>query len=454
MYISDGWMISFPGYKRVALEAASGKGRGIFISIRGGFLISVIGSGVYKIGPSLAAEFIGNIDTNNGEVFIDENLSNQICIVDGLDGYIYDYIDANTIGTLTTQFLGSGIVPGYVTFHNELFLIASAPSSTDPQRWFAYEYASATTITLNSTYTLSTKPDKAIAIKRVPGRGNNIIVFGSAVSEIWTYSPTLVGGLPIAYQRVSSYNIDSGCVSIDTIAASDEFVAWLSKNENNAPVIMTSNGSETKKISTDGIDHLMESIQRPNDSTAFFFKQNGHLFYQLTFFNKKDNVTLIYDFSSEKFFHLSDASQNYHPARDVVYYRGKSYFISLNDAYLYEISDDYDDADGELIPRIRVCSTLRKNDNSVFRLAYFTFWIEQGVTDYNTGDNAPRVDMSLSKNGNQSFSNIVSRDLNHQAHYRNRLNWYRMGQANEVTIQLRFWGFNRFVVTDGVAEVF
>ena len=65
----------------------------------------------------------------------------------------------------------------------------------------------------------------------------------------------------------------------------------------------------------------------------------------------------------------------------------------------------------------------------------------------------PRVDMSFSKNGNQSFSNVVGKNLNSQGNYRNQIRWQRMGQANEFTIQLRFWGFQRFVVKDGVAQV-
>jgi hypothetical protein len=259
---------------------------------------------------------------------------------------------------------------------------------------------------------------------------------------------------------------------------------------------MVTNGSETKQISTDGIDHLMESIQFPEQSTAFFFRQNGHLFYQLTFFNQVDNLTLIHDFTIGKFFHLSDENLNFHIARDVVYFNEKSYFISLRDAAIYEIGDQFDtysystadDDLGELIPRIRICKTVRKKDSSTFRSGMFTFWIEQGVNNFFEGEicdgvliteiteqpivsesgetmlgefgsctfdfNKPRVDMSVSKNGNQSFSNFVARDLQPIAHFRNQIRWHRIGQANELTIQLRFWGFNRFVVTDGILEVY
>ncbi len=497
MYISDGWMVSFPGYKKVALASLAGEGRAIFRSVRGGFLVAVIGAGVYRVNSNLSPIFIGNLETQTGEVFVDENLESQICLVDGLKAYIYHYPS----GTLTPQSLvdanAQPIVPNYVSYHNELFLIGSALSSPQNQRWFSFERASDTTITVFSEQTISTKPDRSVAVRRIPGRGNNVIVLGESVAEIWTFTGAEpVAGVDRTYTRVSSYNIDNGCISVSTIAAGEDTIAWLAVNESNSPVIMVTNGAETKQISTDGIDHLMESIQFPEQSTAFFFRQNGHLFYQLTFFNPVDNLTLIYDFTSSQFFHLCDEHLNFHIARDIVYFNEKSYFISLRDAAIYEIADQYNtysystnpDDEGELIPRIRICKTIRKEDSSTFRAGMFTFWIEQGVTDFfekeicdglliteiteqlivsESGEkmlsefgscsfdiNRPSVDMSFSKNGNQSFSNFVRRDLNSMSHFRNQIRWHRMGQANEFTIQLRFWGLNRFVVTDGVLEMY
>ena len=320
---------------------------------------------------------------------------------------------------------------------------------------------------------------------------------GESVSEIWTFTGAEpVGGVDRTYTRVSSYNIDNGCISVSTIAAGEDTIAWLAVNEANSPVIMVTNGSETRQISTDGIDHLMESIEFPEQSTAFFFRQNGHLFYQLTFYNPKDNLTLIHDFTNNQFFHLSDENLNYHIARDVVYFNEKSYFVSLRDASIYEIADEFNTYSystsktdiGLTIPRIRICKTIRKEDSSTFRAGMFTFWIEQGVNNFfdlfgcngeliteitdnrivsehgvpliaehgfcSPRINVPRVDMSFSKNGNESFSNFVSRDLQPQAHFRNQIRWHRMGQCNEITIQLRFWGLNRFVVQDGVLEIY
>lgn len=491
MFISDDWLINYAGFQAVLQLFSAGEGRGIFHSVRGNFAIVVIGNQIFRIDDQLVPNFIGNINTTNGEVSIDENLSSQIAIADGESLWIYSYI-TNMLTKQTLIYLGNPVLPSYVSYINTFFLLGSNPVSINPQLWYAAKFDTDNTVIIDpkDSFPIQTKPDFALAVKRIPGKGNNVIAFGSTVAEIWTQ----VGGSE-NFRRIQSFNIDYGCVSIDTIAASDSFVVWLSQNENNAPSIMMTDGAATKRISSDGIDYLLQSIKKPNESTAFCYRQDGHLFYQLTFFNHEDNLSLVYDFNTEKFFHISDEKLNYHPARQVIYFMEKTYFVSINDATIYEASTNYVTYNysldkfevGEIIPRIRICKTIRKKDSSRFRIGQFRFWIEQGVNNYMSNNNrgyvlteeggyalqeggmakillegsvipngtdGPRVDMSFSVNGNQSFSNIVSRPLNFKGNYRNQITWWRMGQANEFTPQLRFWGVQRFVCQDGVLEVY
>lgn len=493
MFISDEWIVNYAGFQKVADLLPDGEGRALFHSVRGGFMLSVASSSIYKIGPSLAPFFIGNINTTTGEVFIDENLSNQICIVDGESAWIYNY-DANTLTQQTLTFLGNPIIPNYVCYHNTFFLIGSSKDSINPQNWYAFEFDTPNTIKLNTQLSLQTKPDSALAVKRLPGRGNNVVVLGSTVGEVWSQ----VGGTQ-NYTRIQSFNIDSGVISVSTIAANEELVCFLAQNENNAPSILVTDGSSARRISTDGIDFLLQTIKHPDQSAAFFYRQDGHLFFQFTFYNPQDNLSLLYDFTIDKFFHVSDDKLNYHPARQVVYFNKKTYFVSLNDASLYQMGTEFTTYNyslnthlvGEEIPRIRIPKTIRRDDSSIFRPWMFTFWIEQGIDDLYllktegmicTGllideDDAPlidedgtplidedglctantyrpRVDLSFSKNGNQSFSNVVGRELNTLGNYRNQIRWTRgMGQANEFTPQLRFWGFRRFVAQNGILEI-
>lgn len=466
LFLSDNWLVNYAGFQQIVNILTGGIGRGLFYSVRGKFLIAVISSSVYKIDTSFSPLFIGNIDTSVGEVFIDENLSNQICLVDGLNAYIYNYVDAPvlTVQILTVNFISDPptpayvMIPGYVCYHNTFFLIASSPSSPNSSAWCAFQFATPSTIAFvpQSQFLLQTKPDVALAVERIPGKGNHVLVLGSTVAEIWNN----VGGIQ-NYQRVASLNIDYGLASISSLASGEQFVCWLAQNENNSPIIMYTDGSAAQIISSDGIDYVLEKIQFPAQSTAFFYRQDGHLFYQLTFYNPADNLTLIYDFTTQKFFHGSDQNLNFHPARKIVFFDEATYFISLSDGALYEMDTDYVTYNyttdpnnmGDEIPRIRICKTIRKPNSDRFRCGQFTFWIEEGMRNL-ASPVLPRVDMSVSKNGNQSFSNIVGRELNPEAVFRNQIRWHRIGQCNELTIQLRFWGFTRFVANNGTMEIY
>lgn len=497
MFISDEWLVSYGGYKARAQLGAGGKGRGFFRSIRGGFFIAVSGSAVYRLTTNLGVSFLGNINTNVGEVSIAENLSSQIAIADGQDIWIYNY----STGNLTKQTIPFGaytIRPNYVSYHNSFFLISSNPTSTNPQLWYAATEDTVSPdpdkiiVNANDSFPLQTKSDIAQAVVPIPGRGNNVLVLGTTVAEIWTQ----VGGTE-NYRRIQSYNINNGVVSVSTIATSDKFVVWLAQSETNQPVIMVSDGSNIQSISSDGINYLLASLEAPQDSTAIFYRADGHFFYQITFFNLADNLTLFYDFNTQKFFHATDYQQNYHPARQLVQFDGKNYFVSLNNNKVYEMSTDlvtYDDevsenTTGEIIPQIRQCSTVRMPNSNSFRATNFTFWLAQGLDENYTREdivcqgqlitedglfrivsengavllseegfcstfgNAPKVLMAMSKNGNQSFSPYVSYNLNRLGKYRNRIQWHRLGRANELTIQLQFYGLQRFVANNGTLTV-
>ncbi len=88
-------------------------------------------------------------------------------------------------------------------------------------------------------------------------------------------------------------------------------------------------------------------------------------------------------------------------------------------------------------------------DNTPFIANSATFLVEQG--DSNT---IQRIDLSISKGGNESFSNIQGKVLNRVGLRQNRLIWWNLGRTNEISFQLRMWGLSRFVIGDGVMEYY
>lgn len=498
MLISNNALVSNMGYKKVAElltdSTQRAEGRGIFRSIRGLLFIAVINKQVWKLDNQSGSTFLGEIDTSSGPVFMDENLNGQICIVDGLNAYIYN----RNNNALTKQTLGADLTPNYVVFHNTYFLFGNADITGNGAKWFAYSYATDNTITETYELALQTKPDYAKAVVRLPGLGNNVLVMGESVSEIHTN----VGGLQ-GYQRVSTKNIDYGCANVATIAFSDRFVAWLATNQNSQPVIGVFDGQNFTTISTDGINNVLQNINKPNKSSGMMYKIYGHLVYQLTFFDESDDLSIIYDFAEQKFYHVSDYDLTYHPARQLVYANERYYFISLKNGSIYEASTDlttYDDnivtstkSDylsyrNRAIPRQRICSTIRTGQR--FRARRVLLTLKQGddisnmeLANINAcGENIvtiadaenivtiqgeqivtigsgscliyrPRVDFSFSKDGGESYSAEIGREIRFLGFRPNEMTWERLGMSNEITPKVKFWGMNKFVIVKAVMEV-
>lgn len=524
LFESDGWLVSFPGYHKV-LELLIGglEGRGLFRSFRGNRMIAVVDSNVYDITVGLGSQLIGQINTQTGEVFMDENLDNQIAIVDGLNLYIYNYRTHSGIVLQTGGVLqgpNAPLVPNYVTYHNTFFDIGNANTTGDGSRWFTYQRSDDSHVTMHTEMALQTKPDTALAIKRIPGQAANVLVFGGSVCEVHTQ----VGGLnqngqPQDYQRNNSISIDYGCLSVSTIADSDTHIAWLGINQANLPVIMVMTGQQTSRISTDGIDYFLQNLSTPELSTAMMYRVNGHLFYHLTFFGEADNTTLIYDFNNEKFYHLSDQNLNFHPARQLVFFNADSpldtaldsiaqniFFISKKGGFIYQLSQKFYDINEDInddilagtdpnlryeMQRIRIPKSVRPPTSAPFKFNQFCFTIEMGQDNIDavqecivlmiTEDNIRifsevpsyrqlvperhgqedcvatpyrgRIDLAISKDSNEAWSNYVPRYMNTQGNGKNILRWNKGGRANDLNLKIRFWTLGRIVAANGYAEI-
>lgn len=497
MFVSDGWLVNFSGYN-LSLRAtlAQAEGRGCFHSVRGNFVLMFVAGGVYRANNLTDTPvFIFSLNTSSGEVFADENLASQIMIVDGVDAWIYNWRTGNfgRPSVILTQVGAGSLIPNYVTYQNLRFIVGNGATTAEGSQWYGYSPATAgpnMDIELSSDYitlTLQTKPDYAKAALRIPGKGNSILVFGTTVCEIWQD----VGDPVTSYRRNSTVNIDYGCASVATIGASDDYIAWLGINEKSAPSIMVMTGGSAERLSTDGIDDLLSTVDVPSDSTAIFYRQDGHVFYILTFFNPLDNFTITYDFTTGKFYDLTDWDFTYHPARQVVYFKNNICFISRKDGHLYEMSNrdtSYSVNDQQVyqIPRVRVCDTQRFPRPEKFRVNLLTFTLENGtepgenfaqdcvghilmedtglymlteeglpllLENGSCGLYQPRIDVSISKDGGRTFGNVVPYYMHPTGYYKCQPRFPRLGTCNLFTSQFRFWGFWRFTINNGYIEV-
>jgi len=450
MIVSDGDLCPFAGFKRVSVVSPQGTGRGIYTSNKLNKMFAVIDNGIYVYNTGLTKSLVGNTATFIGDVFISENNNTtnggEVAFSDSVNLYIYRN-NTNDVVTLTNAALG--FTPGYLTYQNGRFISPDIASNqwrlSDPN-----QSTSTANWPSNAQHVglIQTKPDRSVACIRFPGRGNLLLVFGETVAEHW-YD---VGSPLFPYQRSQSTNLDYGCLNPATIAESENIVCWLAVNEKAGPTIMYSTGGDINHLSTDGIDFKLATLTDPANSYGFMFKQDGHLFYVITFVT--DEITYAYDFNAKAFYTLTDEKGAYFPAKRVAFFNDQYYFVSINDGNLYQLGTqftNYDYGDGDVydIPRIRILPEIKQPDQSYFVAGYVGFKTESGVTNQ-----TQRIDLSVSKDSGINYSSVFSKTLPGLGQRRNRLMWWNLGIANTLTLQFRFYGLQRFLATDGICGVY
>ena len=515
MFVSQDWLVPYAGYEVIIPSSELGNGnngRGIFTSTKFNGLVAVFNNNVYlieiyynQITDKAFTERIikiGQLETTEGVVYITENNKPQLLISDNENLYIYDTTVASTI----QQVKNLNFTPGYVTFHDTYFICSASndqtysPAANNTWRLSLSNEgfvgpASSTAWPATAPYVglLETKPDNTQAVVRFPSKGNMIFVMGQNVTEAWFDT----GSQLFPYQRTNQFNIDYGCVSPATVAYMDEIVVWLAQNEKSGPIIMYSDGGMPKKITTDGIDFLFSELQFPADSQGFLYRQDGHLFYHINFYS--DNLSLFYDFNTEKFYHASDQNLNYFIAAEIAFIGNQYYFVSKNTGNLYAFDtsfttyqDNYSPNVTTLttfqIPRIRICKNVRLPSQDYFIANDIGFTIESGETNYHEQDEnqnpipfglldgtnflllngqnfnllseesdlmfqVPNVELAISIDGGANFGNYWAYYLPSIGLRKNRLIWWQLGMANDFVPLFRFNSFGRVVATDGILNV-
>lgn len=461
MIVSDNGLVDYAGYAAVAQMTSTTKGRGIHTSSIGNFMLAVVGGQAYRINTNLVPLFIGNLATNKGDVSIAENNNREIVITDGINIYVYNYFDSSfKISGVDFMFSYTFTFnPGYITFQNTRFLVAANGTNN----WVLSASNDATTWPADASHVgeLQTKPDTVQAAIPFPGRGNLMFLLGKTVTESWTDT----GAALFPYQRSSSFNVDYGCLNPNSIAWQDNYIVWLGQSEESGIVLLYTTGGETKQISTDGIDFVLSQLKNPQDCTGFMVKIDGHLMYHFTF--NTDNLSYLYDFNTKMFFTVTDEFSNYFIARQVVFFNNDYYFVSFNDGKLYRMGTQYTNYTYSLpnadvliqkeIPRIRICPPVRLPSQNYFIARSASFTIENGQPNTitftnNIVDTNMAIDLLLSYDGGTTFGSSYRYNLNFTGKRKSKLIYYRLGQANDMTPQIQFWGSKRFIAFDGVIE--
>lgn len=357
-------LYSTAGHERVGTFDYGKKARGLFFSNGINKLVIIFDQRVYIADEKGNHQLLNPttpLSATDKNVYISENHQNQIAISDGVKLYIYNYINR----VFSEANIPQGSVAGMIDFKDDQFLLNDANSSA----FYASEFPGNGGGLVWRTEKKAKIDSKTVGIVSFKGM---VLVFGENGTEIFYDA----GIIPMPFQRSNTTSFEYGCLTRDSIASGYGYVFWIGVNKFSSPELMVSNGSSPKVITDGDISYFLNRIENLDSCESFVYQVNSHIFYQVNF--NKDNISLLYDFTENKFSIVTDHKYDIHPLKFVTRFNNTQYALSRNNGYLYKFDVDLASDDGMSVPRFFTTQNYRFGRERIsFRKMHIA--LEQGM---------------------------------------------------------------------------
>lgn len=404
------------------------------------FLVS--GSRLIKMDTSEAFTTIsGNLMTSTGRVSMASNgaFGNQILIVDGTQGYIYD--GTTLFNSTDTDFPANPSIVKYMdgvavltTLNTGMWYISN---TNNFDSWTATKFANA-----------ERDPDNLVSIEV---NNRDIILFGDYTTEVGTNT----GGFPFPFETYGNGLFDKGCASKFSVTKADDFVYWLSKDRRGTVQVLKAKGISYKIISSKALTQILSTYTTISDAEAFCYSEKGVTFYQLTF--PTENVTWVYNTSidnSEYAWFQKRTGANRHLASTHTAFNNKQYIGVFDGADLYRLdSTSYKDG-VEYIIRERTSSFIHSEGSRkhlIHRKLELEF--EAGIGLLSGQGSDPQVSIDWSDDGGHLWSNVRTVSVGKIGQYSYRAVLTGLGRSINRIYRIRVSDPVKWVLIEGYLDV-
>ena len=434
-------LIGTPGFS-LALTAGTGPIRALYNF--GKSLYAVSGNELYYIAPNLTATALGALNTTTGPLSIADNRlygtgegGNQMAIVDGQSGYIYNpVLSSGNFSLINSPGLPPN--PSDIVYIDSYFLCTNGTMAVstsleyDGTQWpaTAIAYAQAT----------------ADGIQGLVNLNDQLMVIKEGSSEGW-YNNLTAPQMGSPFSLVPGAVGDYGAGAAASIAQTRNGTYFIGTQIANGPfcgiVEMTSYNSQAI-ISPASIDYRISQIPKISDAFSFTYDMEGHTFYVTTFPSAKPNGwTLVYDLTTKHFFEWSffDSSGDpdevgRHVASCYAYAYGKHFIGDYNSGNIYQLSSStYTDNGNPIISTWISDLYTDKMDFSNISYQELEVAAEVGYGDP-TKSGPPVAELSWSNDAGMKWSNTYPVSMGFVGESHKRLRWRRLGRGRN-----RVWKF-------------
>jgi hypothetical protein len=413
--------------------------RGLIANTAGTRLFTVIEDELISVSPVGVQTTIGTLQTRRGVVGMKIGL-NQLVVVDGANGYVYD-LNSGVFARITSEaWLGSYTVEylnGYFTFidpNSQTFYVSALEDALSID---ALEFAAA-----------KTSPDKLVG---QVSTNSVLVLFGEVTGEIWQESGEL--DFPLA-KNTGSF-LEVGLQARHSAKELDNTVYWLGRDERGAGMVYRMEGFRPLRISTMAVE---EQIQRAIDeghdvslAVAYTYQQGGHSFYVLQVPGL--DTTWTFDAASQQWHERAEFPLgNYapHRGRFHAYCYGK-HLIAGDDDVIYEYDVQANTNAGDVLVRERISPHYATPQ--LQRIGFGSFELDCTVGAGVAGQDEARVMLRYSNDGGHAWGSWRTSTLGAVGQRQARARFLRCGSARDRVWHVRCTDDVPFAIINACIEV-
>lgn len=383
----------------------------------------VAGTSLYSVDTAGTATSIGTVE---GADPVDMTFNGvHVFIVAELKSYTYNVSTLAFAEVADADFVQASACDALATY------IVVARNGTGQFAWSAV--ADGTAWDALDFATAEAEADNLVFIRR---KGNEIVLGGSNSTEVWG----LTGDSNAPFARVSTQAVTIGCASRDSACLVDNGLVWVGRDGKAGGLsVYRMDGYIPKIISDPNVSKYLEAVSDPTLLRAFTYQQGGHQFYVLT---NPSEWTLVWDVLTGQWSYRRTGSfaMGAEPSGgwDAVTYalNGTKQIVGSADGNLYQLSLTTLTDNGEIL--VRECTTPNLwAGGRKLSMDRLTLEIQAGIGLSSGQGSDPKVMMSCSKDGGQTWSTPVEAGMGVSGDTKHRAFWTRIGQYEQIMFKFR-----------------
>lgn len=305
------YLIKIPGLRRFSpIESVNqGACRGI-ITTGARRTFAVFGTNFCEIYANGTRATLGQIASNTGVVQMAEN-GYQLILVDGVNGWIYDFVH-NTFLKITDQYFPGNTqatkAPTHVCYL-DCYFICNVPNTNEyyysESYYQSHDDANDTSVDYDWTGAIVNGYWNPINSGKKIGKSDNISAIANCNNYLWLFG---YNSNEVHYDT-GDYNnqlfaryegaiLNYGCNAPNSVATYANSIFWLANDSSGTLAVFTNDGMQPKRISVIGIEQIIGEFKDSSDCIGYTYSQNSHSFYVMQF--PSASRTFVYDMSTNR----------------------------------------------------------------------------------------------------------------------------------------------------------